>query len=190
MAMEYFAGRVFKTIHQNSEALQAAEYDGCEFKGCDLSNADLRQFQFAECTFIDCNLSNANITNTAFRNCQFTACKMLGLAFYSCHPFLFQIKTNNCELSHASFYKMNIKQSVFANSVMRNIDFTECNASECIFNECDLTDAQFVQTNLTKANLVNAFNFSIDPTLNTLNQTRFSKTNILGLVQHLGIQIE
>jgi uncharacterized protein YjbI with pentapeptide repeats len=85
---------------------------------------------------------------------------------------------------------MNIQQSKFVHSVMCNIDFTDCNASQCVFDECDLKDAQFMQTNLTKANLVSAYNFTIQPEGNTLKKTRFAKSNMHGLLAHLDIHIE
>ncbi|MCU0442281.1 MAG: pentapeptide repeat-containing protein [Bacteroidia bacterium] len=188
--MEYLANQVFENIKSAENPLVCAEFEACTFKQCNFSNADMRNFQFTDCKFYDCNWSNANITNAAFRNCFFEGCKMLGLAFYSCNSFLFQLSTSHCDLGHCSFYKMNIQQSKFVHSVMCNIDFTECNASQCIFDECDLKDAQFVQTNLTKAKLVSAYNFTIQPEINTLKQTRFAKSNMQGLLAHLDIHIE
>ena len=103
----------FVKLKTAENSLVKAEYDICQFVDCDFSGSNFRDFVFAECTFTNCNLSNIEIANAAFKDVKFVNCKALGLQFANCNPFLFEVAFNDCILNHCSFYKTNLKKTIF-----------------------------------------------------------------------------
>jgi uncharacterized protein YjbI with pentapeptide repeats len=90
----------------------------------------------------------------------------------------------------SSFYKRKLKQTVFKNCSLQEVDFTEADLTLAVFNHCDLQSAIFDQSNLEQTNLSSAFNFSINPDQNRIKKTRFSQDGIIGLTRHLDIIID
>jgi hypothetical protein len=43
---------------------------------------------------------------------------------------------------------------------------------------------------MKKTNFIGSYNFSIDPTINKLNKTKFSRENCIGLLSNLNILID
>ena len=115
---------------------------------------------------------------------------MLGLDFEKSNDFAFEIKIDNCQLNHASFYRKNIAKTVFKQSKMQSVDFTECDLSVSIFNDCDLLNATFLNTNLEKVDFRNSKNFTIDPENNRIKGARFSLQSVDGLLSKYQIKIE
>ena len=87
---------------------------------------------FIDCSFSGCELSNAKLNDTAFRNIQFAGCKMLGLHFENCNPFLLEMSFEDCNLSHASFYQLTLKNSIINNSILHEADFTEADLDDIL----------------------------------------------------------
>jgi uncharacterized protein YjbI with pentapeptide repeats len=93
-------------------------------------------------------------------------------------------------LNNSVFYQTSIKKTIFKNSRLIEVDFTECDASNAVFNKCDLSGAIFDTTNLEKADFRTSVNYSIDPALNRLKKARFSLSEIYGLLYKLNIDID
>jgi uncharacterized protein YjbI with pentapeptide repeats len=74
-----------------------------------------------------------------------------------------------------------------ADCVARHADFAEADLTKANFRGTDLTDARFLHTNLTEADFTGAFNYSINASLNTLKQTKFSLPEALSLLHNLDI---
>jgi uncharacterized protein YjbI with pentapeptide repeats len=115
---------------------------------------------------------------------------MLGLRFEDCKTFLLEFSFSECILNFSSFYGLNIQKQRFENCQLHEVDFTECNLSRGIFKECELNNAIFERTNLEKVDLQSARNFSISPNENKLKGAIFSKSDLYGLVSHLGIIVK
>lgn len=84
---------------------------------------------------------------------------------------------------------MKLKQTVFKNSQLYEVDFTECDLSSASFDNCDLAGAIFKDTILEKADFRTAFNYSIDPELNRIKKAKFSRSGIAGLLDKYDIEI-
>lgn len=190
MDLPLLLDKTFSARNYTKTLLPKAEYNNCSFIDCDFSNADVSNISFLECEFIDCNFSNANIKHTTFNNVQFNNCKLLGLHFHDCNDFLLSFTFNSCSLNLASFTNLNIKDTPFLNCNLQQVDFTKTNISKAIFTDCDLKNAVFENTNLEKADLRSAINYSINPEINTINQAKFSKEQIFGLLNTYNIIIE
>lgn len=186
--MNYFSDQVFNKV-ATSDVL-VGDYDNCKFIACDLSEVNFSGFKFSECEFIDCNLSLAKLDDTAFRDVTFKDCKMLGLHFEDCNQFGFSIDVKNSVLNHCSFFQMDLRKSRFSEVTFHEADFTEANLSKLFLNECDFSNSIFDRTILDACNMKTAFNFSINPSLNSIKKTKFSTANIIGLLSHLDIIID
>lgn len=93
-------------------------------------------------------------------------------------------------LNHSSFYRTKIKKTVFKNSQLHEVDFTECDLTSSVFDNCDLKGATFENTIIEKADFRTSFNYSIDPQINRIKKARFSLTGIAGLLDKYDIEID
>jgi uncharacterized protein YjbI with pentapeptide repeats len=166
------------------------EFENCTFKNCNLNGADLSSSMFAECTFAGCDLSLAKLNKTILRDVVFKDCKMLGLRFDLCNEFGLSFRLEGCVLNHSSFYKTNLKKTIFKNSQLQETDFSEADLTSAVFDQCDLRQATFDRTNLEKADFRSASNLSIDPENNRIKKARFSLINVTGLLNKYQIDIE
>jgi Uncharacterized low-complexity proteins len=171
-------------------ALARGEYANCTFNGCDFAGGDLSGFKFLECQFADCNLSMVKLVGTVFGDVQFTNCKLIGTQFDSCNKFGFNVSYLQCNLSHASFYKLPMKKSCFRDSNLEEVDFTEADLSQATFDGCNLSRAIFEQTRLEKADFRKAIHYSINPANNKIKKAQFSLAGLPGLLADYDIFIE
>ncbi|NJR32918.1 MAG: pentapeptide repeat-containing protein [Chamaesiphon sp. CSU_1_12] len=198
MAQIFVEEETFDKIDFTQNPLGKGEYEYCTFLNCNLAYADLSKLKFLECEFTGCNLSLVKLTQTALRDVTFKDCKMVGLDFGDCTEFGFAVKFDNCILDNSSFYdptspvkkRFKLKQTLFKNSQLYEVDFTECDLSSAVFENCDLTDAIFQHTILEKADFRTAYNYSIDPELNRIKKAKFSRSGISGLLDKYEIEID
>ena len=190
MPGEYFHQQVFSKEHLQEQPPTGNEYEGCTFENCEFADVSFSSAVFADCIFYSCNLSNARLTKTAFRNVTFNNCKLLALHFEDCNPFGLSFGFENCVLDHSSFYKLNLPETVFRKTSLRETDFTESNFSKAVFEECDLLDAHFENTSIEQADLRTAVHFRINPSANKIRQARFSSHNLAGLLSAFDILID
>lgn len=120
----------------------------------------------------------------------FKDCKMLGLQIENCNEFGLSFQFDSCNLNHSSFFQKKLKNTVFKNSQLQEVDFTECDLSASIFDTCDLMSAKFENTNLEKTDFRKAFNYSINPDKNRIKKAKFSVMGISGLLDNYDIVIE
>jgi len=83
-----------------------------------------------------------------------------------------------------------MKKTKFADSSLKDVDFSEVDLSMAYFGNCDLQNAVFHRTNLEKADLLTAANYSIDPEMNRINKAKFSYSGLPGLLEKHKIEIE
>jgi uncharacterized protein YjbI with pentapeptide repeats len=181
---------VFEKEDFTKSRLSKGDYEYCTFLNCNFSEGFLSEIRFLECEFIDCNLSSANITNTSFQDTKFTRCKLLGLLFETTNPFGFSIHIEHCQLNHASFYQVVLKNSRLISSKLEHVDFTETDLSDTVFDDCDLQNAIFENAILEKTDFRKAINYNIHPELNRMKGAKFSLNGIVGLLGKYQIYIE
>ena len=185
----YQSEETFEKLDLSAKPLPKGTYEYCVFKACNLEKADLAHINFTECEFIDCNFSLANISDAKFQNVKFSGCKMLGLRFDQCNKFGFEVSFDTCILDHASFFNVRATNTVFKESSLVSVDFTDCDLTNSVFLKSNLLNAVFERTNLSKADLREAENFSIDPELNQLKKARFSSQGLSGLLDKYDLVI-
>jgi fluoroquinolone resistance protein len=198
MKQVFIEEKTFDKIDFTQNPFSKGEYEYCNFVNCNFSHSDLSDIKFLECEFLGCNLSLVNLDRTALKEIKFKDCKMLGLNFGGCNEFGFVVNFDTCILNHSSFsditspmkQRVRLKQTVFKNSQLHEVDFTECDLSSSVFDNCDLTRTIFEYTILEKADFRNSFNYSIDPELNRIKKAKFSQSGIAGLLDKYDIEIE
>jgi fluoroquinolone resistance protein len=190
METDFFEDLIFEKQDYSNKRLTRGEYDHCRFIKCDFSNADVANIQFVDCTFEECNLTMVKLEQTACKTISFLHCKLLGLHFHECNDFLFAVKFDNCTIKLTSFYGLKMKKTMFRNSAVNDVDFTDADISQCVFDNCDLLGSIFKNTNLEKADLTTASNYSIDPELNRLKKAKFSIPAVVGLLDKYDILIK
>jgi len=190
MIAAYFDEQVYDGIDYSKDGIVKGEYDNCTFQNCNFSNVHASNIDFVECEFLNCNFSNTIVANSAFKFVKFFECKIIGVKFNECESFLLSLYFKGCQLSLSSFYQLNLQNTNFINSNLQEVDFTETNLSKANFDNCDLNNAIFDQTRLEKANFITAFNFSINPSENNIKKAKFSKENIIGLLESFDISID
>jgi uncharacterized protein YjbI with pentapeptide repeats len=83
-----------------------------------------------------------------------------------------------------------LNHTVFLNTSLQEVDFTESDLRNTILDQCNLLSATFDHTNLERANLSSAINYSIDPENNRVQGARFSLSSVAGLLNRYNIVIE
>lgn len=182
--------RTFEKINFSEEKILKGEYNECEFIDCNFSEINLSNFAFIECKFKNCNFSMAKIKNTALKDVKFINSKLLGLNFSECDNFLLTLHFELCQLKLASFYKLNLKNTEFKNCNLQEVDFTEADLTSSTFEDCDLTRAIFVNTILEKTDFTTSNNYSFDPEINRIKKAKFSKLEVIGLLDKYDISIK
>jgi fluoroquinolone resistance protein len=191
MATEnYFTDQTFENLSPTAINFSGAEYDHCVFKNCDFSAVNLSSFVFTDCIFMACNLSMAKLTKAAFRGVKFIDCKLLGLSFSVINTIGFSVYFENCVLNHSSFYQIKTKKTVFKQVSLVEVDFTEADVSESVFDDCNLLGAIFEQSTLEKVDFRTAYNYIINPQLNSLKGAKFKLYGLPGLLTAHKIIIE
>jgi fluoroquinolone resistance protein len=170
--------------------LPAGDYDNCRFHNCRFSNTDLSHFTFSDCSFTDCDLSMVKTNDTAFRNTTFKGCKMLGVQFGNCNEFLFTVSFVDCNLRHASFFRLRSKKTQFIKCTLIEVDFSEADISGSVFDGSELGGAIFQNTILEKADFRQATYYSINPATNKIKKARFSSSGLAGLLDQYDIDID
>jgi fluoroquinolone resistance protein len=190
MDTDFTESETFERIDFRAKPLKKGEYEECIFSECDFSDSDLSDIKFIECEFVSCNLSLVKLTGTLLIDTRFKDCKMLGLHFDDCSEAGLSFMFENCNLSHCSFFKRNLKKTTFRNSKLEEADFTETVLSGSLFDGCDLTSATFDDTNLEKVDFRTSVNYSIDPEKNYVRNAKFSLQGIKGLLGKYDIDID
>jgi uncharacterized protein YjbI with pentapeptide repeats len=115
---------------------------------------------------------------------------MIGMQFCDANQFGLSVSFDNCMLTNASFFKMNLKKTKFLNSKLNEVDFSEADITASHFSGSDLTAAVFSFSNLEQADFRNAFNYSIDPEKNKVKKSKHSLMGVGGLLDKYQIVIE
>lgn len=145
---------------------------------------------FNNCIFEKCNLSNIDLRATIFNNIEFKNSKIMWLKFVDLSHFLANFNFSDCNISLSSFYWMSLKNTNFNDCEIKESDFNNTDLENVKFNYCDLEKSIFSNCNMKNTSFIWSYNFSIDPTINKLNKTKFTRENCLWLLNNLNIIIE
>src|SRR5438046_3092202 len=117
----YIQDKIFNKEDYTNNPLTKARYENCIFNNCNFAECNLSDLEFTECEFNTCNLSLAKLNKASFREVKFKDSKLLGLRFDNCNEFGLSFSFENCQLSHSSFYKTNVKKTVFKSVLLQEV---------------------------------------------------------------------
>lgn len=172
------------------EIIKESEISDIHFYWIDFSWLNLSFKVFNDCKFEKCNLSNINLKNTSLNNIEFYKTKILWVNFTEINTFLSHFDFIECSISLSFFMWMKLKSISFIESEVKETDFTNSVLEWVDFSFCNLEKSIFLNTSLKKANLIWAFNFSINPNINSIEKAKFSTSNVVNLLNYLDIIVE
>lgn len=180
----------FSNIKYSEKEKKKREFVNCTFTNCDFSNGVFPSNKFIDCVFTNCNMAMANLSHCQLNNVTFKDCKLLGINFSECIDFLFFVKFDRCVMDYCSFIRKKLLKTLFLNSSMKNVDFSECDLTKSIFSNSDLLNAVFDKTILKEVDFLTAYNYIIDPEINIIKKAKFSLQGVAGLLNKYDIKIE
>lgn len=187
--MEFHDDKTFISQSFAGQIVRGGEYNNCIFKKCDLKESQFVQTKFIDCIFEDCDLSMIKLDRCTLTHASFKGCKILGVNFSHCEDFLFSVEFDSCVLDYSSFMTKKMTKTRFIRSSLKEATFTGADLTGSVFEECNLLDTVFRQTNLSSVNFSTAFNFIIDPELNTMNKAIFATHSLPGLLDKYNLKI-
>tara|TARA_B100000949_G_scaffold221675_4_gene222611 strand:- start:10964 stop:11221 length:258 start_codon:yes stop_codon:yes gene_type:complete len=84
---------------------------------------------------------------------------------------------------------MDLPRTDFEGCKFHQTDFSEADLKQSKFPNCDFENAIFDNTNLEQADFSSAIHFNIDPSINQVKKTRFSKDGLIGLLKKYDIVV-
>jgi uncharacterized protein YjbI with pentapeptide repeats len=180
----------FEHLDFTAQPLPSHDFEDCAFSFCHFSEVSLMKVRFSNCKFTHCNLSLCHLNGTAFRQVRFENCKMLGLHFENANTLGIQMTFHHCNLTHASFFQLTLKKTLFNACKLCEVDFTESDFTQSQFQACDFAGAIFYNTNLEQVDFRTSVRYSIHPEKNKIKKAQFSQSDIHGLPDQYGILIE
>jgi len=189
MEQSIYDDLLFERIDYSGNTVNGTEFESCRFKSCEFSDSVFSNNKFLDCVFEDCNLSSMKLNRSTLSNARFKNCKLLGIVFSECQDLLFRVKFESCILDYSSFMGKKMPKTYFIKSSLKEVNFTRCNLSGSVFDEVNLADTLFNGTDLTAANFLTAFNYIIDPELNSLKKAAFSLHGLPGLLKRHQLKI-
>jgi len=185
---------VFNQINLQKQTLTNKIFESCQFQNCDFSENIFQSCKFIDCEFTTCNLSNIKLNYTTFNEVVFQQCKLIGVNWtevkWPSIALTSPIKFYQCDLSHVSFYELNLPELILQNCKAKQVDFRAADLSHGDFTQTDFEGSLFMHTNLNHADFTEAFNYVISPVDNKIKKAKFSLPDAMNLLQVFDIEIK
>lgn len=189
---DYFDQQFSKCV-ASAQHFSDIEFEQCQFIECDFSHSQFSNCRFIECEFINCNLSDLNWGYSSLEEVSFVDCKLNSIQWAQVNwpqlALTSSVSFKNCQLSHSSFYELQLKGLIMTDCFAKDVDFRQANLATSDFSNTDFRDSLFQQTNLSKVNFVGAMHFNIDIKNNNVSQAKFERFAALNLLSGLDIEL-
>lgn len=182
-------GQAIKSENCSKKSLEGHVFTSCSFHSCDFSESILRNAKFSACTFINCNLSMTKLDGCRFQDCHFIECKIVGAEFFKCEKTFFSVSFKKCLLNYCNFSDLNMKNTSFYGSHLKENHFTNTSLIGADFTDADLSGTLFHNCDLCKADFSSAKQYDIDPQTNKIKKAKFSLPEAVGLLRGFDITL-
>ncbi len=189
-AKNEFESQDYNKINLVEHDLKSAVFTHCRFFSCDFTKANLTGSRFIDCQLENCNFSLVKLDGCRLQDVRFENCKLVGMNFGKCEQRFLSLKFKGCLIDTSNFSDLDLKNTSFCDCVIRETYFANTNLQGANFSGTDLQGSVFHNSDLSKANFQGAFNYSINPLTNKLQRAKFSRLEVLSLLNHLDIIIE
>lgn len=189
---EYFDQTFIDLVVENS-IIETIHFENCKFKNCKFLEVKFKNVRFTDCDFQACDLSLSKFKGCHFSEVSFKDSNLAGINWTELHWPLVKLASQlyfySSNVSHSSFFGLELSHFIIENCKVHNVDFREANLSHASFINSDLNASLFLHTNLKSADFTNAVNYNIDPSTNNLIRARFSYPEVVSLLNHFNIII-
>ena len=187
--MDYIDDKTFSKLVFTSN-WESTSYENCVFEHCTFDKTDFSNSSFTECEFNSCTFRLCKVYQATFKECICADTQLVGLHFDKANTISFSIQFNSCKIEVCSFVNMNLKLCEFNQTRIKECDFSNSDLTNIVFEECDLIGSIFSNTILDKTDFRTATNYRIHPETNRLKKTRFSRSNLEGLLRDYDIRLD
>lgn len=181
--------QIFKSEDYSKKSFEYHSFINCSFNNCNFSESLLWNAKFCSCTFTGCNFSLVKLDGSRMQDVQFIDCKIVGAEFFKCERAFFSTCFKNCLLHYCNFSDLNMKNTAFTESKLKENYFTNASLNGADFSETDLSGTIFHNCDLSKADFSSAKCYDIDPRTNKIKKAKFSLPEVVGLLRGLDIII-
>lgn len=178
------------TEENYQEIFKSEEIIGYHFTWINFTGRSFSRKNFIDCIFDKCNLSNVDIDYTTFNDVEFKNSKLVGMNFTQLRMKLSNFNFHDCNLVMCYFNELSLKWISFEDCELFECNFTKTYLAKANFMYANLEKTIFAGTNLESANFEWASNFTINPKINNLEKTIFSRDNVFWLLSYLDIIIK
>lgn len=186
---EIHHGRCFEDLAEEGAVWSDLEFEGCRFVSARLPEAVWTGVNFLECVFLDCDFSNLRIKNSRLRGCEFVDCKLLGVDWTGA-SLLDSLSFRSCRLDYGNFSHRDLRHGKWLECSAREVHLVGADLSHGDFSGTSFLGSTFSGTNLGHADLREARDYVLDPTRNSLEKTRVSLPEAVGLLRGFDILLE
>ena len=113
----------------------------------------------------------------------------MGINFSITQSFMFSVSFEDCVLDYSSFMDKKMVKTIFKKTSLKEVTFSRAILTSSVFEDCNLNSTIFNQTDLTSVDFSTAYNYIIEPELNTVKKAIFSHQGLAGLLTTYGIKI-
>ena len=183
----------FLNAKATAQRFSEIEFEQCQFIECDFSNSQFSNCRFIDCEFVNCNLSDLSWNYSSLEEVIFKGCKLNSIVWGQVNwpqlALTAPVSFKDCELSHSSFFELQLKALTMTDCFAKDVDFRHANLAKSQFIGTDFRDSVFHQTNLSNANFVGATQFNIDIKNNDVSGAKFERLEALNLLAGLDIEL-
>lgn len=185
----YFENNIFNTEDFSLDSKDSGDFVGCHFIGIDFNMLNFSRLKFLDCEFVECNLSNNNLKGASFRGGSFKKSKLIGLNWSEASSVV-ACSFSDCILDYSIFHSMNLKNFIFTDCKMLEVEFSESQLVRALINRCMLRGASFNKANLEQADLRGSTDYFIDVRYTNIKKAKFSLPEAMALLSSLDIILE
>ncbi len=185
----YFENITFTIENSSFDLKKSLEFVECHFIGIDFSQYNLSRFKFLDCEFHECNFSNSCLKGASIRHASFIKSKLIGLNWTEATS-VSTSSFSECILDYSIFHSMNLKNFIFSDCKMLEVEFSDAQLSKAILNRCMLRGTTFNKANLQEADLRGSTEYDIDVRYTNIKKAKFSMPEAMNLLNSLDIFIE
>lgn len=169
--------------------LAGQSFSNCIFRSCTFTEASLQDTLLTECRFEQCEMALINLKDALFHTVVFDTCRLTGVQFGVLQDDAVGITAefHTCDLSYASFRKLDLRSCAFRSCNAREAEFYRCDLSKVDFQGTDFAGATFQDNNLIEADFRGSHNYVISAHQNRLRGLRVELPEALGLL--VGIEV-
>jgi RimJ/RimL family protein N-acetyltransferase len=183
----------FERFDLSGKMICSKIFENCKFDQCNFSETDFQKCRFCDCEFEHCNLSIIKIKGCSFSNVKFVDSKIAGVNWtegaWPKIKLLCPIHFTKCDISHSTFFGMNLREVSIIECRANNVDFREADLTKANLTYSDFAESLFINSNLTEADFSYAENYRVDVTTNKTTKAKFMLPEAIALLYGLDIEL-